>query len=176
MPKLDHGLLQVYTGDGKGKTTAAVGQAVRARGAGLRVCFIQFVKGGTPSSELEPLRALGVEVVRTATAPTGLLRRRPTEEDRAAARQSWEVAAEAVTSGAWDVIVLDELHAALRHDLLDVSAVVETIAARPSHVEVITTGRRAPEVLCAAADLVTEMRLEKHPFQAGMPARRGIEL
>lgn len=175
MPDLERGLLQVYTGDGKGKTTAAVGQAVRARGAGLRVCFIQFVKGGEPSSELAMLQALGVEVVRPATATTGLLRNGVTTEDRHAAQTAWEATAQAVSSGDWNLVVLDELHAALRYNLVELPAVLTILSQRPAHVEVLTTGRRAPEALCEMADLVTEMVAQKHPFQAGIGARKGIE-
>lgn len=175
MSPLDQGLFQIYTGDGKGKTTAAVGQAVRACGAGLRVCFVQFIKGGEPSSELAPLQALGIRVIRPALAATGLLRHGVSDEDRRAAREAWQAARETIASGEWDVVVLDELHAAVRHGLVELAAVLETITSRPAHVEIISTGRRAPEPLLAIADLITEMHAEKHPFQAGIAARRGIE-
>ncbi len=121
-----------------------------------------------------PLRALGVEVIRTAVATTGLLRHGVTEEDRAAANQAWKIAQQAIIAGVWDVMILDALHAVLRHELVELSIVLETIADRPAHVEVIATGRRAPKALCAVADLVTEMRMSKHPFQTGIPARQGI--
>lgn len=173
--KLTQGLVQVYTGDGKGKTTAAVGQAVRARGAGLAVCFVQFVKGGAPSSELAMLSELGIRVVRPAKETTGLLRKGITEEDRRAADETWEIARTAITSGDYDVVVCDELNIALHNKLVDLDTALATLATRPPHVEVIITGRRAPDALLAAADLVTEMVMRKHPFEAGIPARRGIE-
>ncbi len=174
-PHLSRGLLQVYTGDGKGKTTAATGQALRARGAGLAVTFIQFVKGGRESSELAPLRAAGVRVVRPAVVRSGLLRGAPTSEDRAAAVAAWSAARAALTDLRCDLVVLDELHAALRHGLVELGEVLAALAARPAQQEVVTTGRGAPEGLVAAADLVTSMTPVRHPYP-DIPARRGVEL
>ncbi len=172
--RLSRGLLQVYTGDGKGKTTAAAGQALRARGAGLAVTFVQFVKGGRESAELGPLRVAGVHVVRPAAASSGLLRGAPTPEDRAAAAAAWAAARAALSDADVDLVVLDELHAALRHGLVEPGEVLAAIAARPDRQEVVTTGRGAPDALLAAADLVTEMRPVRHPYP-DVPARRGIE-
>lgn len=172
---LTPGIIQVYTGDGKGKTTAAVGQAVRALGAGLRVCFIQFVKGGPPSGELRVLSELGIEVIRPAVASTGLLGAGITEEDRHAALTAWSTAADTLATGAWDVVVLDELNIALKYGLVDLPAVLQALAARPSHVEVVITGRGLPSALRDAADLVTEMIEDKHPYSIGIAARKGIE-
>ena len=169
------GLLQVYTGDGKGKTTAAAGQALRARGAGLTVVFAQFVKGGPESSELAPLRAAGMDVVRPAVARSGLLRGAATVEDRAAAAVAWSAAKAALTDQDCDLVVLDELHAALRHRLVELDEVLIALAARPVHQEVVTTGRGAPDGLLEAADLITEMKPVRHPYP-DVPARRGIEL
>jgi len=168
------GLLQVYTGDGKGKTTAAAGLALRALGAGLVVTFVQFVKGGRESSELAPLRAAGAEVVRPAAAPTGLLRGTTTEDDRAACAAAWAAARTALTDPGVDLVVLDELHAALRHGLVELPEVLRALAARPPHQEVVTTGRGAPDELLAVARLVTRMEPVRHPYP-GVPARRGIE-
>jgi precorrin-6A/cobalt-precorrin-6A reductase len=173
-PTRARALLQVYTGDGKGKTTAAAGLALRARGAGLRVAFIQFVKGGRESSELAPLRAAGADVVRPATARSGLLRGAATEEDHAAAAAAWAAARAALSDRSCDLVVLDELHAALRHDLVDLDEVLAALAARPSLQEVATTGRGAPGALLAAADLITEMTPVRHPYP-DVPARRGVE-
>ena len=170
------GLVQVYTGDGKGKTTACVGLAVRAAGAGLRVAFVQFVKGGRRSSELAMLEQLGVRVERPAEASTGLLSPTGiTDEDRRAAGEAWGIAADAIASGAYDVVVLDEACVALAHGMVDERELLEVLDARPVHVEVVLTGRGAPPALVERADLVTEMRAQKHPFDRGIPARFGIE-
>ena len=174
-PHMRRGLIQVYTGDGKGKTTAAAGLALRARGAGLSVVFVQFVKGGRESSELAPLRAAGVRVERPAVARSGLLRGEATPEDRAAAAAAWAAAQAALTDDVCDLVVLDELHAALRHGLVELDEVLRALVARPSHQEVVTTGRGAPEALVAAAGLVTEMTAVRHPYP-DVPARRGVEL
>ena len=173
--RLPRGLLQVYTGDGKGKTTAAAGLALRARGAGLAVTFVQFVKGGRESSELAPLRAAGVLVLRPAAPRSGLLRGAATPEDRAAAAAAWAAARSALADETRDLVVLDELHAALRHGLVETDEVLAALAARPARLEVVTTGRGAPEALLAAADLVTEMTPVRHPYP-DVPARRGVEL
>lgn len=181
--RLPQGLVQVYTGPGKGKTTAAVGQAVRAAGAGLRVCFIQFLKGGPPSSEQLAMQALG-EMVRWETfgrdrrvaADTGqwwLSGWSPA--DQLAAEEGWAFAAEALAGGGYDLVVLDELAVALEGGLVETGALLAALAGRPAHVEVVITGRGAPAQLVAAADLVTEMHEIKHPFRAGLPARKGIE-
>ena len=175
VPRLHTGLLQVYTGDGKGKTTGAAGLALRARGAGLSVTFVQFVKGGRESSELAPLRAAGALVVRPAVARSGLLRGTATDDDRAAAAAAWAAAREALGDPGCGLVVLDELHAALRHGLVDLEEVVTTLASRPPRQEVVTTGRGASADLLAAADLVTEMVAVRHPYPA-TPARKGIEL
>jgi len=173
--RLSRGLLQVYTGDGKGKTTTAAGLALRARGAGLAVTFVQFVKGGRESSELAPLRAAGVRVERPAVARSGLLRGEVTPEDRAAAAAAWTAAKAALADDACDLVVLDELHAALRHGLVELDEVLAALDARPAHQEVVTTGRGASQPLLDAAGLVTEMTAVRHPYPH-VPARRGIEL
>lgn len=173
-PQLSRGLLQVYTGDGKGKTTAAAGLALRALGAGLSVTFVQFVKGGRESSELAPLRAAGAQVARPAAAPTGILRGAATAEDRAAAATAWAAAQAALSNSGVDLVVLDELHAALRHGLVELPGVLSALASRPPQQEVVTTGRGAPDGLLAAADVVTRMEAVRHPYP-GIPAREGID-
>lgn len=175
MGNLKKGLLQVYTGDGKGKTTAACGLCMRARGHGLGVCFVQFVKGGAPSGEIAMLEEIGVEVVRLAEQSSGLMTGEPTQADRESAAEAWEVARRAIASGGWDLVVLDEVCVALQHDLLDVGDVVKALRERPEQVEVVCTGRNAQSSLLSAADLVTEMRAVRHPYDEGVHARRGIE-
>lgn len=175
MTPLERGLVQVYTGDAKGKTTAAVGLAVRAAGAGLRVAFVQFVKGGERSSELAMLERLGVRVERPAEHSTGLLADGLTDHDRRAAAQAWTIARDAIGSGDYDLVVCDELNIAVRHGLVAEAEVLAALDGRPAHVEVVLTGRGVTEAIAERADLVTEMTLRKHPFEQGIAARRGIE-
>lgn len=170
------GLVQVYTGDGKGKTTAAVGLAVRAAGRGLRVAFIQFVKGGERSGELEPLERLGVRVERPAERSTGLLSPTGlTAEDRRAAEEAFALACDALGGGEYNLVIMDEVDIALAHGLVPLDAFLDALRSRPEGVEAVCTGRGAPDALIEFADLVTEMRAVKHPYDSGVPARRGIE-
>lgn len=169
------GRIQVYTGEGKGKTTAGVGLCVRAVGAGMRVLFVQFVKGGRRSSELDVLERAGVTVVRPATAWTGLLGAGATEEDHRSVAEAWKVAAASISSGDHDVIVMDEINVALAYELLPWPPVLEALRSRPPYVEVVLTGRGAPTALIEVADLVTEMVPRKHYYEAGVNARLGIE-
>ncbi len=127
------------------------------------------------SSELAPLRAAGVSVVRPAAVRSGLLRGAVTDEDRAAAAKAWAAAVEALSDPACYLVVLDELHAALRHGFVELDEVLAALAARPAHQEVVTSGRGAPADLLEAAALVTEMTLVRHPYP-DIPARRGVEL
>ena len=175
MALLKRGLVQVYTGDGKGKTTAAVGLAVRAVGAGMRVAFVQFVKGGPRSSELGVLEGLGVRVERPAERSTGLLGDGLDDDDRAAASRAWAIARDAIGSGEYDLVVCDELNVAIAYGLVDEDEALAALDARPAHVEVVLTGRGARGAVIERADLVTEMTLRKHPFDCGVPARKGIE-
>jgi len=169
------GYVQVYTGDGKGKTTAGVGLAVRAVGAGLRVALVQFVKGGARSSELSVLEDLGVRVERPARASTGLLADGPTDEDRRAADEALGLATGILSAGDHDVVVLDEANVAVSSGLVAEKPLLDAIASRPDHVDVVLTGRGATPGIMGAADLVTEMVPRKHYFDVGVPARRGIE-
>ena len=169
------GLVQIYTGDGKGKTTAAVGLAVRAVGAGRRVVFIQFVKGGPRSSELSVLEGVGVHVERPAVRSTGLLGDGLNDADRRAAGQAWDLAAHVLGQTDYDVVILDEINVAIHYGLVDEEAVLEALAARSPAIDVVLTGRGASETLIERADLVTEMVPVKHPFERGIPARLGIE-
>ena len=178
-PRLEKGLLQVYTGDGKGKTTAALGLSLRALGAGLNVAFIQFIKGSMDSSELAMLSRLGprfwLKRFAKEFSPFSLGRGEPTEEDRRAVAQAWKIAEQVIHSGRWDLVVLDEINNVLRFGLLEVEKLVDTLRSRPSHVEVVCTGRGAPARLIDAADLVTEFKCVKHPYEKGIGARKGIE-
>ena len=166
------GLIIVHTGDGKGKTTAALGLAIRAWGAGLKVLILQFIKGQRRSGELEALNALGIEVRQLGL---GFITKENFDEQRKSARAALELAREEILSSAWDLIVLDEINYAVKFGLLDVEETLELMKLRPSQLHLVFTGREASRELIDAADLVTEMKLIKHPFKQGIAAQSGIE-
>ena len=168
------GRVQVYTGDGKGKTTAALGLVVRAAGHGLKSYIGQFMKG----QRYGELTALGdhplVKIEQYGSE--GCIRRdQVTAEHRAQARRGLQTATTAMLSGDYDIVVLDEINVALWFDLLSIAEVSDLIQRRPPNVELVLTGRRAPGELIAQADLVTEMREVRHYFASGISARAGIE-
>ena len=174
------GLVLVFTGDGKGKTTAAMGLALRAAGNGMRVRVIQFIKGTWKTGEVEALRALAprVEVVRAGRGFTIERLRDPRvsdDEHRAAAQAGLEQARESLRSGEWDVVVLDEILGAVAAGVVDLEQILALVAEKPPMLHLVLTGRGAPPELVDVADLVTEMRLVKHPYQQGIVAQRGIE-
>jgi len=166
------GLIIVHTGDGKGKTTAALGLAIRAHGAGLNVLVLQFIKGLRRSGELNALDALGIEVRQLGL---GFTSAGDINEHRAAARLALDTARAEISSGAWDLIVLDEINYAVKFNLLTAADITALLTIRPPQVHLVFTGRDAPPQLINAADLVTEMKLVKHPFQRGVEAQAGIE-
>ncbi len=169
------GLVIVFTGDGKGKTTAALGMALRAAGHGLRVLVLQFIKGAWHPGEQVAARLL--PTVEWQTLGKGFTwRRADPEEDRALASQGWQKALEALTSDRYDMVILDELNVVLAHGFLDVDSVLQGLSQRRPSCHVVITGRNAPEALCAAADCVTEMVPVKHHYRdGGIKAQRGVE-
>lgn len=173
------GLVIVYTGDGKGKTTAAVGLTVRAAGNKMRVLFVQFIKGSWKSGEREILRQLpNVEVAVTGRGFTieGLRDPRiPMEAHHDAAASGWALARQAIAEGGYHVVVLDEVLGAVNANLIAIGDVLETLRSRPPTLHVVLTGRGAPPELIELADLVSEVRPIKHPYEQGIPAQRGIE-
>jgi len=168
------GFVQVYTGDGKGKTTAALGLVLRALGQGLRPAVLQFMKSDPTWGEIVTLKKLGVPVEQCGL-DHWVFKDGASEEDLAAAAAGLAQARSLVGGGDYDLVILDELITAVYFELIPVAAVLAMMAARPRAVELVITGRRASEELIAAADLVTEMRPLKHYFDAGVQARRGIE-
>lgn len=168
------GYVQVYTGDGKGKTTAAIGLAVRAVGAGLRVFVAQFVKSGR-YSEIEALDRFAGQVDCRQYGRGCWLRGQPTEEDIQLARAGWAEVLKVIQSGEYQVVILDEADIATWFGLLTVDSLLELIDQKPPNVELVFTGRRADPRLIERADLVTEMREIKHYYQQGVLARKGIE-
>ena len=175
MPRLEKGLVQVYTGDGKGKTTAAFGLALRAIGRGLRVYVIQFIKGGFDYGELYVVDKLPNLKLKAFGRGRFVTEKPPSDEDIKLAEEAFQLAKEVVEGGEYDMVILDEINVALNLKLVSVEKVLRLIKNKPKHVELILTGRDAPKEVIEAADLVTEMREVKHPFNKGYQARKGIE-
>jgi cob(I)alamin adenosyltransferase len=173
---LERGCIQVYTGNGKGKTTAALGLALRAVGRGLRVCVFQFIKGGGPYGEHLIAYKLAPLFTIMQTGRPGWVNTKDISEDRRVAQEALERAKEIIISGEYDLVVLDEVNGAVGFGLVDVEQVLELITLKPETMELVLTGRNAHEKVIEAADLVTEMREVKHYFKAGVPARTGIEM
>ncbi len=169
------GLVQLYTGNGKGKTTAALGQGFRAAGHGLRVIVIQFMKGKINYGELKAARRMKNFVIEQYGLATFVDRDRPSKKDRALADQGLRRAREVIKSRRYDIVILDEINVAVDYGLIRIADVLEMIKKRPRTVELILTGRYAPAELLKIADLVSEIREVKHHFQEGVKARKGIE-
>ena len=168
------GLVLVYTGDGKGKSTSAFGVITRALGWGHKVGVVQFIKGKWVSGERQFFQKLGS--VDWHTMGEGFTwDTQDKDRDIAAAMAAFTQAREMMESGDYDLIVLDEVNIALRYDYLDVEAVIAALKTRSQRTSVVLTGRNAKPELCAYADLVSEMREVKHPFKAGIKAQRGID-
>jgi len=172
-PQEEAGYFQVYTGNGKGKTTAAFGLALRAAMAGRRVYIAQFVKSMEYHEAKCPLFVPNIEVHQFGTGC--IFSRAPDENDIACAEAGLETAAAILSSGKYGLVILDELNVALHLGLLQFSDVEKAIRGRARHVEVVATGRYAPQPLLDMADLVTEMREIRHYYEKGVPARDGIE-
>lgn len=187
MSAVRRGLVQVYTGDGKGKTTAALGLAVRAVGHGLRVAMVQFMKGGGTTGEMAAaqnlapyltIRQFGYNCARRGTPACdhcGTCFRENRNPAHGYAPAALAYARCICRDGAADVLILDEIAHAIRHGLLAAEEVLALLAAKPAPLEVVLTGRHMPPEIVARADLVTECRAVKHPLAAGVPARAGIE-
>lgn len=169
------GLVQVYTGGGKGKTTAALGLALRAWGRGLRICIIQFMKHGDDYGEVVALRKLGAIEISQFGRDKLIHKGRHTKEDERLAHEGLEKAREALASGRYDLVIMDEINVVVDFGILQADEVLEVVRARAGEVEVVLTGRNAPEEIIHEADLVTEMVMRKHPYDRGVMARKGIE-
>ena len=164
----------VNTGNGKGKTTSALGVLFRAWGRGLRVVMLQFIKQTTSNvGENRAARKLGIEMIPLGGGFTWLSK--DIERDKALARRCWELCKEKIGSGAYDIVVLDEVTYPISYGWLDIDEVIDTLRRRPPDLHVVLTGRDAPQKLIDFADLVTEMREVKHPFQAGEKAQPGVD-
>ncbi|OFW61236.1 MAG: cob(I)yrinic acid a,c-diamide adenosyltransferase [Actinobacteria bacterium RBG_16_64_13] len=171
---LGQGRIIVHTGDGKGKTTAAFGAALRAAGHGHKVAVLQFIKGNWDYGEVRALAACpNVELTRVGSGFTWLAE--DPAEPRRLAREAWQLARELALSDRYDLLVLDELNCAVAEGYVAPEEVVGLLVEKPQRLSVIITGRGATAELIDAADTVTEMRCIKHAFTQGVPARRGIE-
>ena len=164
----------VYTGNGKGKTTAALGAVLRAWGRDWRVAMLSFIKAETSNyGEERAAKKLGIELIPLGAGFTWLSK--DNEKDKALARRCWELCVEKIRSDTYDLIVLDEITYPLTYGWLDLDEVIGVLRDRPADLHVILTGREAPAALIEYADLVTEMREVKHPFQQGEKAQPGID-
>lgn len=172
------GLILVHTGDGKGKTTAGLGLALRAWGSGLRVLILQFIKGGWKYGELEAIERLGQLDGRIEIRPLGLGLMR-SDEDREkhikAAAKALQESERMMVSGQYDLIIFDEINYAVKFGLISLDDVLALLDKKPEKLHVLLTGRDARPELIERADLVTEMKLVKHPYQQGIKAQQGIE-
>lgn len=169
------GLVIINTGHGKGKSTAAFGQALRAAGQGLRVCIIQFIKGQAKTGEALAFTTAFPGQVELHLAGTGFTWQQDMETVKEAALAGWQLAREKIASDAYDLMVLDELTYLIGLGLIPEDEVIALFRARPKRLHLVITGRDASQGLIEYADLVTEMRAIKHPFQKGIKAQKGIE-
>lgn len=174
--RLEQGLVQVYTGNGKGKTTAALGLALRAVGQDLRVCILQFMKGQQQTGELKSSGMLG-ENLQILQFGSGRFNRgrAPTEEELALAAEGLEMIRKVFAAGNVDLLILDEISHAVNQGLIPLAPLADLIRSRPPHVEVVLTGRYMPKQLLDLADLISEIKAVRHPFEVGCRARKGIE-
>jgi cob(I)alamin adenosyltransferase len=169
------GLLMIHTGDGKGKTTAALGMAMRAMGHGRRVCVVQFIKGSWTYGELSA-RERFADLLEFHVMGRGFTWKSDNlEKDAALAREAWTLAAEKIASGDYEMVILDELTYLITYNMLAESEVLRALADRPAGVHVVITGRNASSGVLAAADMVTEMKAVRHHYRAGVKAQRGVE-
>lgn len=173
MPEKERtGLIQIYTGEGKGKTTAALGLALRASGRGFKVCFIQFCKGQTSGEHLFIQKYPAFEIIvlgrsNTFSAPDAVL--------KSEAQETLKLAQEKMDSGEYDLIVLDEINIAIYRGFISLEEAQALLDKKPAKTELVLTGRYAHEELIKRADLVTEMKPIKHPYSQKVQARLGIE-
>jgi len=177
MSELRRGLIIVNTGPGKGKTTAAMGTALRAVGNGMRVLMLQFLKGSWHYGELDAVQAFGDKFVMKQMG-RGFVKVGGAEtdpEDIKLVEQAWVEAEQAIMSGQWDLVILDEINYAIGYGMLDPAKVAEVLKRKPEMVHVILTGRNAHPSIVELADTVTEMRQVKHAYEKGVMAQRGIE-
>ncbi len=172
---LKKGLTQIYTGDGKGKTTAALGLALRALGWNKKICMIQFIKGGKRLGEIKITQKKIPHFSIHQFAKSDKIILRPTKKDKDIAIKTLKFAKKIINSKKYDIVILDEINPAVKLKLIDTKSILKIIREKPKNLELVLTGRGADKKIIAAADLVTEMKLIKHPYYKKIPARKGIE-
>lgn len=174
--KLEKGFIQIYTGNGKGKTTAAIGQAVRATGFGLRTYFVMFMKE-FPYNEVKSLQMLKefISIVQVGKDDFVYKKVPPSDAEKLKIKNALDTAKTKMLSGEYDLIVLDEILVSIYFGLLDKEEVISFVDEKPDNVELILTGRYCPQEIIDKADLVTEMKEVKHYYEKGVLARKGIE-
>ncbi|MCE5322586.1 cob(I)yrinic acid a,c-diamide adenosyltransferase [bacterium] len=175
--KNQRGLVHVYTGEGKGKTTAALGIALRAAGWGLKVCIIQFIKGYSDIGEAVFARQFPDKLTlkQFAADSSRCIDKQKVSKRKRETENAMAYAEEIVSNDAFDLVILDEINNAAHCNLIGVSRILRLIANKPEHLELILTGRNAAPEVIEAADYVTEMKQIKHPFERGIQARKGID-
>lgn len=171
----DHGMVQIFTGDGKGKTTAALGTIVRAVGHDLKISVIFFMKGDYPYGERKSLARLPGVTIKSFGSENFVFPEKLKAEQKEQAEQALAAARRDIMNGDFDLVVLDEILVAAAFKMISVDDVLQLIKDKPQKMDLIMTGRKADARLVAAADLVTEMIKIKHPYDAGLPARRGLD-
>jgi cob(I)alamin adenosyltransferase len=177
MADVRRGLIIVNTGPGKGKTTAAMGTALRAVGQGMKVLMLQFLKGSWHYGELDAVKAFGDNFTMKQMG-RGFVKvggAEPDPQDVKMVQEAWDESRQAILSGQWDIVILDEINYAINYGMLDPVKVAETLKEKPEMVHVILTGRNAHPTIVELADTVTEMRQVKHAYEKGVEAQRGIE-
>ena len=175
---VEKGLTIVYTGKGKGKTTAALGIALRATGYKKKICMIQFIKGSWHYGEMDSSKRLEpeFEMVAIGKGFVGIIDDKSSKTDhQKVAKEAIRISNEKIQSGKYDIVILDEINYAVNLDLISLEDVLELIKSKPQNVDLVLTGNYAKEEVIEAADLVTEMREIKHPFQRGIKAKEGID-
>jgi len=173
--KPDLGLVHVYTGDGKGKTTSALGLALRATGHGFKVLMVQFMKGDPSYGEVIAAGKIENFDIIQSGLPTFVKKGEPSKEDLRLAKIGFEKGYEAVTKKTYDIVILDEINVAVNYGLIPLDDVLNLIDNKSKDVELILTGRYAHKKIIEKADLVSEVKEIKHPFTKGIPARRGVD-
>ena len=174
---MEKGLVQVYTGNGKGKTTAALGLALRAVGHEMKVLVVQFMKGNVQYGELESVKKLSPHLtLKQVGRETFISKRNPDPKDSQLAQEGFSIAKKAIQEKEYDIVILDEINLAIDYGLIPLDDLLRLIDSKPDTIELILTGRNVNHEILERADLITEMVDRKHYYDKGVPARKGIEI